>query len=160
MRKIILPILIVFLLVCSVFAQTAQTITLKPGFNFVSFTSAISLTPVQLKTQTPAVEDIYLFSAAAGSFLSANDGTLSTLAAGKGYIVKSGATSDTPLSISGDAIQTIGNINIKTGFNLIGFSKIPSTVTTFKSLMNVYTSIKGIYKWSPASRELHSSCAR
>jgi len=151
MKKIILPILIIFLLVCSVFAQTAQTITLKPGFNFVSFTSSISLTPAQLKIQNQAVEDVYLFSAAAGSFLSANDGTLSTLAAGKGYIVKSSATSDTPLNISGDAIQTIGNINIKAGFNLIGFSKIPSTVMTFKSLMNIYTSIKGIYKWSPAA---------
>ncbi len=151
MKKIFLPFLILFLLVCSVFAQTPQTITLKPGFNFVSFISSISLTPAQLKTQNPAVEDVYLFSAAAGSFLSANDGTLSTLAAGKGYIVKSSAISDTPLSISGDAIQTIGNINIKTGFNLIGFSKMPSTTSTFKSLMNVYTSIKGIYKWSPAA---------
>ncbi len=151
LKKIVLSIFILFLLAYGVFAQTAQTITLKPGFNFISFTSVISMTPAQLKTQNQAVEDIYLFSAAAGSFLSANDGTLSTLAAGKGYIVKSSATSDTPLSISGDAIQTIGNINIKTGFNLIGFSKIPLTVTTFKSLMNVYTSIKGIYKWSPAA---------
>ncbi len=151
MKKIILPILILFLFFCNVFAQTPQTITLKPGFNFVSFTSSISITPVQLKTQNPAVEDIYMFSAAAGSFLSANDGTLSTLAAGKGYIIKSNAAADTTFNISGDTVQTIGNVNIKTGFNLIGFSKIPSTTSTFKSLMNVYPSIKGIYKWSPVA---------
>jgi len=151
LKKIVLSIFIIFLLAYGVFAQTAQTITLKPGFNFISFSASISSTPAQLKTQNPAIEDIYLFSAAAGSFLSATEGTLSTLAAGKGYIIKSSAASDNVINIPGDAVQTIGNINLKTGFNLIGFSKIPATTVSFSSLMNVYSAIKGIYKWSPAA---------
>ncbi|NMD00554.1 MAG: hypothetical protein GYA62_12660, partial [Bacteroidales bacterium] len=94
LKKIVLSIFILFLLVCGLFAQTAQTVTLKPGFNFVGFTASILSTPAQLKTQNPAIEDIYLFSAAAGSFLSATEGTLSTLSAGKGYIIKSNSASD------------------------------------------------------------------
>jgi len=151
LKKIVISIFIILLLAFGVFAQTAQTITLKPGFNFISFTASISSTPAQLKTQNPAIEDIYLFSAAAGSFLSATEGTLSTLSAGKGYIIKSNSAYDTVISIPGDAVQTIGNINLKTGFNLIGFSKIPATTLSFSSLMNVYPAIKGIYKWSPAA---------
>jgi hypothetical protein len=150
-KKLFLPMLIVFLFACCVFAQTSQTLTLKPGFNFIGFTTSISSTPAQLKTQNSAIEDIYLFSAAAGSFLSANDGTLLSLAAGKGYIFKNSSGADVSLNISGDAVSTIGNINLKTGFNLIGFSKIPSTTSTFKSLMNIYPSIKGMYKWSSAA---------
>ncbi len=151
LKKIVLSIFIIFLLAYGVFAQTAQTITLKPGFNFISFSTSISSTPAQLKTQNPAIEDIYLFSAAAGSFLSATEGTLSTLAAGKGYIIKSSSASDNVINVPGDTIQIIGNINLKTGFNLIGFSKIPPTTVSFSSLMNVYSAIKGIYKWSPAA---------
>ncbi|HOT77272.1 MAG TPA: hypothetical protein PK467_15915, partial [Candidatus Wallbacteria bacterium] len=78
------------------------------------------------------------------------EGTLTSLAAGKGYIVKSGAASNAVISVPGAAISTIGNITLKAGFNLVGFSKVPVSMT-FKQLMEGYSMIKGIYKWSPAA---------
>jgi transglutaminase-like putative cysteine protease len=130
-------------------AQTSQTISLKAGFNFVSFTTAITSGAAELKTANVFVEDIYLFSAAAGSFLSAAEGTLNSLAAGKGYIIKSSAAAT--LTVTGAALSTIGNITLKTGFNLIGFSKVPATTVTFSQLMTSYSDVKGLYKWSPAA---------
>ncbi|EKD68387.1 MAG: hypothetical protein ACD_47C00655G0001, partial [uncultured bacterium] len=58
----ILTLLLLLYLSAGVFAQTAgQTLILKPGFNFVSFTAVVALTPQELKTLAPAVEDIYLY---------------------------------------------------------------------------------------------------
>jgi len=145
-----LVLVIVILFSSSVFAQTSQTLTLKPGFNFVSFTASISLTPSSFKALNASIEDVYLFSAAAGSFLSANEGTLTALAAGKGYIVKSSASSNISVSVSGSALSTVGNISLKSGFNLVGFSKLPAS-TTFNQLMTSFTFIKGLYKWSAAA---------
>ena len=150
LKKIIIVVLVMLLFASAALAQTSQTLTLKPGFNFVSFTTAVSLTPSGLKALNTAIEDIYLFSAAAGSFLSANDGTLSSLAAGKGYIVKSSASSDVSVTVSGTALSTIGNINLKSGFNLVGFSKLPAAAT-FSQVMTANSFISGLYKWSAAA---------
>ena len=135
------------------FAQgTAQTLTLKPGFNFVSFTTAITLTPAGFKELNPTlIEDIYLFSASAGGFLSLSDGTLTSLSAGKGYIVKSSSASNISLNLNGSALPSFNNISLKTGFNLIGFSKIPAATVKFSELMNSYPVIKGLYKWSASA---------
>ena len=65
-----------------------QTVTLKEGFNFVSFTVVPSVTPQQLIQQYQTIEDIYLYSSSAGSFLSVGSGELVTLNPGKGYIIK------------------------------------------------------------------------
>lgn len=153
MSKKLLTVLVLVLVILSsssAFAQTSQTLTLKPGFNFVSFTTSISLTPASFKALNASIEDVYLFSAAAGSFLSANEGTLTSLAAGKGYIVKSSASSNISVSVSGTALSTVGNISLKSGFNLVGFSKLPAT-TTFNQLMTSFTFVKGLYKWSAAA---------
>ncbi|HOT74809.1 MAG TPA: hypothetical protein PK467_03410, partial [Candidatus Wallbacteria bacterium] len=93
-KKVTLSLILLLFFTSSALALD-HTLTLKTGFNFVSFKTAISLTPSQFKALNASIEDIYLFSAAAGSFLSANEGTLSSLAAGKGYIVKSSS----PLTI-------------------------------------------------------------
>ncbi|OGM06754.1 MAG: hypothetical protein A2008_10345 [Candidatus Wallbacteria bacterium GWC2_49_35] len=150
-RLLIAIMLIVMMFATTAFAQTSQTITLKSGFNFASFTTAISITPQQLLTLNSNIEDVYLYSAAAGSFLSVKDGTLTSLAAGKGYIVKNSSGTETSVTVSGTAISTIGSITLKSGFNLIGFSKVPTTAVTFSSLMASYSTIKGLYKWSPAA---------
>jgi hypothetical protein len=150
-RLLIAIILVVMMFATSAFAQTSQTITLKSGFNFASFTTAISITPQQLLTLNSNIEDVYLYSAAAGSFLSVKDGTLTSLAAGKGYIVKNSSGTETSVTVTGTVISTIGSITLKSGFNLIGFSKVPSTAVTFSSLMASYSTIKGLYKWSPAA---------
>ncbi len=149
-RLIAAIILIAILFSTAAFAQTPQSITLRPGFTFVSFTNTLSITPAQFKALNSAIEDVYLYSAVAGSFLSISEGTLTSIAAGKGYIVKSGAASNVVISVSGAAISTIGNITLKAGFNLVGFSKVPVSMT-FKQLMEAYSMIKGIYKWSPAA---------
>ncbi|HOT76562.1 MAG TPA: chitobiase/beta-hexosaminidase C-terminal domain-containing protein, partial [Candidatus Wallbacteria bacterium] len=145
------------LLILSIFtgasAQTvSQTINLKPGFNFVSFTNAIALTPSQFKQlNAAAIEDVYLYSAAAGSFLSLSEGTLTSLAAGKGYIVKNAAASSAAVTVTGTALGALGNINLKAGFNLVGFSKAPQSALRFSQLMNAYSAVRGIYKWNPAA---------
>jgi transglutaminase-like putative cysteine protease len=127
----------------------SQALSLKQGFNFVSFTVAPSITPGQLKENYPlTIEDIYLFSAAAGSFLSLSEGTLTSIAAGRGYIIKSAATA--AISVSGTAVTGVADSSLKTGFNLIG---IPPGVASesFSALMQKFLIIKGFYKWSAAA---------
>ncbi|HOD42587.1 MAG TPA: hypothetical protein PKL57_18705, partial [Candidatus Wallbacteria bacterium] len=148
-RFLIAAVIVLMMFATTAFAQTSQTINLKTGFNFVSLTTAVSLTPVQFKTNYTQVDDIYLYSAAAGSFLSANEGSLTSLSAGKGYIIKSKA--DAVITLSGTAPSAIGNITLKKGFNLVGFSKTISQTTTFSQIMTAYGQIHGAYKWVPAS---------
>jgi len=148
-----LLIAILFLLISTsslAFAQSNQNLILKPGFNFVSFSVTPTVSAAAFKSANPSIENIFVYSAAAGSFLSVNEGTLTTLAAGKGYIVKNSNASDLTIAIPGSAPATIGNINLKTGFNLIGFAKTPAAVT-FNKLMDVYPIIKGLYKWSTSA---------
>ncbi|EKD69406.1 MAG: hypothetical protein ACD_47C00137G0002, partial [uncultured bacterium] len=105
--KFILLAALISLFLCFYYdasAQTlTQTITLRPGFNFIGFTNTPSTaTPAQFKQlDAAAIEDIYLFSAAAGSFLSMSEGSLTSLAAGKGYIVKSISSANVTLNSSG-----------------------------------------------------------
>lgn len=132
------------------YAGAAQQIILKPGFNFISFTQAVTLLPADFKSLNTAIEDIYFYSAAAGSFLSVSDGTLTSLGAGKGYIIKNSSAIDITISVDGAALSTIGNISLKPGFNLAGFSKMPEAVT-FSQLMTRQPKIKGMYKWSAAA---------
>jgi len=129
-------------------AQTTQYLTLKPGFNFLSFTRLITSSPAELKGANPSIDDIYLFSPSAGSFLSLSDGTLTSLSAGKGYIIKNNSLSDALLTITGNDISSANSISLKTGFNLVGFSQAPTSFT-FEKLMTANTIIKGCYKWSP-----------
>ncbi len=151
-KKLIIVIaLIAMLFTTAAFAQSSQNITLKSGFNFSSFTANISITPQQFASLNTAIEDIYFYSAAAGSFLSYKEGNLTTISAGKGYIVKSSAGADISVTVSGTALSTIGNITLKNGFNLIGFSKVPSVKFTFSQIMTNYSVVKGIYKWSAAA---------
>lgn len=161
--KVKLPLLLVifFCLIAASFfcyavsgAQTSsveQVITLKSGFNFVSFTVTPPAKPSDLISKNSNIEDIYLYSPAAGSFLSVSEGTLTSLALGKGYIIKSKA--DTSVTINGPPAGTIGDINLKKGYNLLGFSKLSSTgtVNAFTKLMNASSAIEGIYKWSPVA---------
>jgi len=149
-KKFTLSLILILLSASSLLAMD-HTLALKPGFNFVSFKTAVSLSPSQFKALDSSIEDIYLFSAAAGSFLSANEGTLSSLAAGKGYIVKNSASSNISVTVSGGELSSIGNIALKAGFNLVGFSKVPAESVSFTQLMNSYADITGIYKWSPAA---------
>jgi hypothetical protein len=135
-------------------AQTSsvdQVISLKSGFNFVSFTVAPPVTPAELISKNSNIEDIYLYNASAGSFLSVSEGTLTSLAVGKGYIIKSKA--DTSITINGPPASTIGDISLKKGFNLLGFSKLQASgaVNAFTKLMNASSAIEGIYKWSPVA---------
>jgi len=132
------------------YAQTSQEITLRTGFNFISFTNTLSMSPQQFKDLNSSIEDIYLYSSAAGSFLSLKEGTLSTLSAGKGYIVKSLSKDDILISVTGALISSIDNVNLLNGFNLVGFSKVPTNIT-FETLMTTNTIIQGIYKWSSAA---------
>jgi len=135
-------------------AQTSssdQAISLKSGFNFVSFTVTPPAKPSELISKNSNIEDIYLYSAAAGSFLSVSEGTLTSLALGKGYIIKSKA--DTSVTINGPPASVIGDITLKKGFNLLGVSKLSSAsaVNSFTKLLNASSSIGGLYKWSPAA---------
>jgi formylglycine-generating enzyme required for sulfatase activity len=150
-KKLFILFLILFLWAGNASAQASQNITLKSGFNFISFSVSLTSTPAELKALNASIEDIYLFSAAAGSFLSVNEGTLTSLGAGKGYIVKNSSLSNISISVPGAALSTLGNISLKTGFNLVGFSKAPGTATTFTQLMNTYSFVQGIYKWSAAA---------
>ena len=148
-RKILFFILLVFIFLSGVSsAHAQQSIALKIGFNFISFTVAPSETPLQLKTRVAEIEDIYLFSAAAGSFLSVNEGSLSSLGAGKGYIIKSTAAAS--ITVAGTSVTAVSDISLKTGFNLIGISQ-SVLATTFSGLMKNFGIIKGLYKWSAAA---------
>ena len=129
-------------------AQAIQNIDIKNGFNFISFTITPEFTPQTLISLYPDIENIYQYNSASGSFVSYGDGNLTSLATGKGYIVKSKAA--LTLSVSGQQEFSVGNINIKQGFNLVGFSKASAGVK-FSSLLAVSAELKGIYKWSPSS---------
>ncbi len=128
-----------------------QTLSLKSGFNFISFTVTPPPTPQALKDKSAAIENIYSYSAAAGSFLSMSEGNLASLSTGKGYIIK--AQNDASITINGPPAANIGDITLKKGFNLLGFSKLSSAspVRSFTHLINATPSISGVYKWSPAS---------
>ncbi len=133
-------------------AGNGQTISLKSGFNFVSFTVTPEDNASELITKNSnIIEDIYLYNATAGSFLSVSEGTLSKLSIGKGYIIKS--KTETSITINGPPASTIGDIPLKKGFNLLGLSKFDSTFTinSFVKLLDVNSSITGVYKWSSAA---------
>ena len=132
------------------FAQTnGQSIALKNGFNFVSLTLKPSASPADIISQTPAIAEIYSYNASSGSFLSFGEGTLASLNYAKGYIIKSNGVA--AMTIAGIAPSAYGTITLKTGFNLVGFSKVPSTTTTFSQLMGQSSLIDGIYKWNASS---------
>lgn len=151
MKNYLLILLILAVVVfsnVSVVCALEQTIALKQGFNFISFTLNPDLNASQLKQSNSVIGDIYLYSAAAGSFLSTFDGSLTALSAGKGYIMY--ANSIASVTVSGTAVTTVGNISLKSGFNLIGISKIVGSLK-FSELIKNNTSVKGLYKWSAAS---------
>lgn len=135
-KKIVFGLLVLFAIFAFFnfsYAQTnPQSISLKMGFNFISFTVAPSETPLQLKTRVTEIEDIYLFSAAAGSFLSVNEGSLSTLGAGKGYIIKASAAAS--ITVAGTSVTAVSDVSLKTGFNLIGISQSVSTLQARRAL--------------------------
>ncbi len=130
------------------YAQTNQTIELKEGFNFVSLrvTPQDSLS-VFLSSNTQ-IEDIFLYSPAASTFLSVSDNSITSIGAGKGYIFLSKGNSS--ITITGEALSNINDIKMAGGFNLVGFSKVPETIT-FSQLMAKYSFITGIYSWSPSA---------
>lgn len=125
-----------------------QAITLKQGFNFISFTLNPDVNAAGLKQQNSVIADIYLYSAAAGSFLSTFDGSLVSLSAGKGYIIQANAAA--AITVNGTTPSSIGNITLKAGFNLMGISKTINSVKFSELIMN-NSSVKGVYKWNSAS---------
>ena len=158
MKKQIIATLIVIIAAAAIiasgvpvlYAQTdVQTLSLKSGFNFVSFTVSPALTPGELQqANSTLIEDIYLYSAAAGSFLSLSEGTLSSVAAGKGYIVKSKAAGT--VTVQGPAVTSVPDISMKAGFNLVGIS-VSVTSVAFSELLKGNSALKGLYKWSAAA---------
>ena len=148
-RKLILALLITAFFMGIALAQTttgqSQTMDLKSGFNFVSFTVKPNFSAADFKGRNAAIQEIYSFNATSGSFLSVSEGTLISLMAGKGYIVKTSAPA--VLNITGDAVQTVGTLNLKAGFNLIGISKAV-TGSKFSDLIRSYSIIRGIYKYN------------
>jgi len=148
-KKIIFILLTAITLFYCDFAEAnTQSMSIKQGFNFISFTCKPDLSPQQIINQNTAIAEIYSYSAASGSFLSAGEGTLTSLNIGRGYIVKS--SNDIVLNITGTDQAQVGAINLKTGFNLIGFSKFLND-KKFSSLLTNFQMVKGIYKWSAAS---------
>ena len=148
-KIIIIAIILTFVFFRHSYSQTTQQIlSLKSGFNFIAFTVKPSQTPTELISQNPSIQNIYSYSASSGSFLSVSEGTLLTLNVGKGYIIK--ASSDIMLQITGVEVPTIGNILLKPGFNLVGFSKVSEAVK-FTQLMSRSSLIIGMYKWSASS---------
>jgi len=131
-------------------AENTQKITLADGFNFISFTVSPQITAAGLKELNPFVEDIYLYSAAAGTFLSLNEGTLNSISAYKGYILRSRGAQTIYLNGAAPTVGTVSTINLKPGFNLVGFSIVPERIT-FSQLMTRSRNISGIYQWSAAS---------
>ncbi len=150
-RKLFLALLVIALFTGMAFAQTtglSQTMDLKSGFNFVSFTVKPNFSAADFKNRNTSIQEVYSFSATSGSFLSVSEGTLINLAAGKGYIVK--ASAPAVLTITGEAIQTVGTLNLKAGFNLIGISK-PLTGSKFSDLIRSYSVVRALYRYSAAS---------
>jgi len=131
------------------YAQNAgQDINLHAGFNFVCFSVSPQTTPLELMQKySSLIEDIYLFNAAAGSFLSLSDGSLSSISSGKGYIIKSKASGI--INVPGTEASG-SDLPLKPGFNLIGVTGQTSAIT-FSQVMKNYHFIKGIYKWNPAA---------
>ncbi|OQA79339.1 MAG: Peptidylarginine deiminase precursor [bacterium ADurb.Bin243] len=131
-------------------AQTVnQTVNLKSGFNFIAFTVSPSLSPEELRqSNVTLIDDIYFYSASAGSFLSLSEKTLTSLAAGKGYIVKAKTVGS--MIVSGTAPTAVPDAQLKAGFNLIGISQSVST-NTFSGLMKSFGIIKGLYKWNASA---------
>jgi len=149
LRKSIAALMILAALFSIAYAQIdVGTYSLKAGFNFVSFGIKPSLTPAELKTQNPAITEIYGYSAASGSFLTAGEGTLASLNAGRGYIIS--ANAPIQITVGGTAVPVIGNISLKAGFNLAGFSKVAETIK-FSDLIKRSPAVKAMYKWSTAS---------
>jgi len=148
-RKIIVAIFLIFLTSASLISQTlSQAINIEKGFNFISFTVRPGFTAPEFKKMSAAIDDIYMYSAASGSFLSVSEGNLSSLNVGKGYIIKSNSVS--ALNISGAAAGIIGDITLRTGFNLLGISKAPETLS-FSGFIKRLPAVKGAYKWNSAS---------
>lgn len=151
MRKsMLLTIFFLLLSFSNAFAQNIdQSINLKQGFNFISFTVQPSITATQLKQDNLSlIDDLYLYNSSAGSFLSVSEGTLTTISAGKGYILK--AKTDGTLNITGTSISIIPDLSLKTGFNLIGISKNILNIS-FTNLLKSFGIIRSIYKWSAAA---------
>ena len=149
MKKTIIAVILIFLflLPSSVLAQQ-QTLSLKKGFNFISFTARPELTAPLFKQQFPAVNEIYSYNPSSGSFISVSEGTLVSLNVGKGYIINS--SSDASIVVTENAVTSIGNIALKSGFNLVGISKTLTSVK-FSDLISNNSVIKGIYKWNTSS---------
>ena len=149
LKRAIFSIFILAVLTGAAFAQSApQALSLKPGFNFIAFTLKPSLTPAQLKAQFPAIDEIYSFNASSGSFLSVSEGTLISLGAGKGYIIKANAAAS--ITVDGGSVSSFGNIALKTGFNLVGISKQVNSIK-FSELMASNSSVRGLYRYNSAS---------
>jgi len=152
LRKIFIALLVLALFTGTAFAQVTaglpQTMDLKAGFNFVSFSVKPLIQAADFKNQNPIIQELYSFSAASGSFLSVSEGTLINLTAGRGYIVKASAAGI--ISVTGEPVQTVGILNLKMGFNLIGISK-QVTAMKFSDLMKAYPVIRGLYRYSAAS---------
>ncbi|HNY13723.1 MAG TPA: hypothetical protein PKK26_19225, partial [Candidatus Wallbacteria bacterium] len=152
MRKKLFSVLLISILFVSSVAFAgghSQTIDLKTGFNFISLVlNPDATSAIEIKKQFSNVDDIYSYSSSAGSFASVNEGTLIGLNAGLGYIIK--ASSPKPISITGTAVSTVGDIKLKPGFNLAGFSKV-SEIIKFSELMTKFSVIKGMYKWNASS---------
>lgn len=150
-RKLFIALVIIFIFTARQAAaaeETPQTLDLKQGFNFVAFTVNPMFSPAQMKAQFASIDDIYSYSTAAGSFLSVSEGSLTSFAAGKGYIIKTKENS--AITIGGSVISTPGDIALKAGFNLIGISKTVEPIT-FGALMAGNSSFAGIYKYNTAA---------
>ena len=149
LRKSLAVLVILAALFSIAHAQAPSSVlSLKTGFNFVSFGSKPLLTPAQLKEQNPAITEVYNYNATSGSFLSAGEGTLASLNVGKGYIIS--ANAPVQITVGGTDVPVIGNITLKNGFNLAGFSKAGETIK-FSDLMKRSAVIKSMYKWNSTS---------
>ena len=95
---VIITAVFIFSLCASAHAQT-ETLTLKPGFNFISFKAANGMKPEDFKKLDPAIENIYSYDSKISTFFSHNDGDAFELTRGKGYIVKTNSTADITISL-------------------------------------------------------------
>ncbi len=150
-KKIGLSLTLLIFLICFGFAhaqQASQTLNLKQGFNFISFTVKPGSAPSEMKNGNWQIEDIFSFSPASGSFLSVSEGNLVSLSAGRGYIIKTASAFS--LNVSGTSVTLSSTAALKAGFNLIGVSKAASG-STFTSFMNRFDNVLAMYKWSAVS---------
>ncbi|HNY12551.1 MAG TPA: hypothetical protein PKK26_13260, partial [Candidatus Wallbacteria bacterium] len=146
-KKLILAVLLLAVFICPAFTQTpTQTLALKKGFNFISFTITPTITAQDLINL--GADEIYSYGASAGSFTSFSERTLPPLAAGRGYIIKTSAPGN--IMVPGTAAGSIGNIDLKAGFNLMGVSKEAGTAKFSDTVRNSQI-INGLYKWNAAS---------